>query len=74
MVLLNNFVFNKEWAIIYSSRDIQIRNFLLYEIKILVFFEHLAVRLQTLNGVYGSLIDYFCHYEGQIPQKLEASV
>ena len=48
--------------------------FLLYEIKILVFFEHLAVRLQTLNGVYGSLIDYFCHYEGQIPQKLEASV
>lgn len=48
--------------------------FLLYEIKILVFFEHLAVRLQTLNGVYGSLIHDFGYYEGQIPQKLEASI
>ena len=28
MVLLNSFVINKEWAIVYSFRDIQIRDFL----------------------------------------------
>ena len=33
MVLLNVFVINKEWAIIYFFRDIQIRNFLIYEIN-----------------------------------------
>ena len=26
-MFLNSFVINKEWAIVYSSRDIQIRNF-----------------------------------------------
>ena len=33
MVLLNNFAFNKEWAIAYSLRDIQTRNFLFYGIN-----------------------------------------
>ena len=33
MVLLNNFAFNKEWAIAYSFGDIQTRNFLFYKIN-----------------------------------------
>ena len=33
MVLLNNFVFNKERAIAYSFREIQTCNFLLFEIN-----------------------------------------
>ena len=33
MVLLNNFAFDKEWAIAYSFQDIQTRNFLFYEIN-----------------------------------------
>ena len=33
MVLLSDFAFNKEWAIVYSFGDIQTRNFLLYKIN-----------------------------------------